>query len=94
MLLYSDMYSMYVGFEMTFGINIIIIIIIRRGIRSSCYSEGSSEGSASSPCWFPGPSDPEPACGSDAPRKEMHQWMKVNIKGENTWKLMNVDLVC
>lgn len=40
---------------------------IRRGIRSSCHSEGSSGGSASSPCWSPGPSDPEPACEADAP---------------------------
>lgn len=44
-----------------------VITIIRRGIRSSCHSEGSSGGSASAPGWSPGPSDPEPACGADAP---------------------------
>lgn len=47
-----------------------IITIIRRGIHSSCRSEGSSGGSASAPGWSPGPSDPEPACGADAPGRE------------------------
>lgn len=43
------------------------VIIFTQGIHSSCCSEGSSEGWASSPGWSPGPSDPEPACGADAP---------------------------
>lgn len=44
-----------------------VFTIIRRGIRSSCHSEGGSGGSASSPCWSPGPADPEPACEACAP---------------------------
>lgn len=43
------------------------VIIFTQGIHSSCCSEGSSEGSASSPGWSPGPADPEPACGASAP---------------------------
>ena len=57
------------------------VILFKRGIHSSCHSEGNSEGSASAPGWSPGPSDPGPACGAYAPGEKC---ARLNEEGAKT----------
>lgn len=73
-----------------------VFTVIRRGIRSSCYSEGSSWGWASAPGWSPGPSDPEPACGAGAPARSNNGNKEDVPTDENKFKrkLLNVNGVC
>ena len=69
-------------------------LTLRPGVRSSCRSGGGSEGSASSPCWSPGPADPGPACAADAPADghegftesaERQRQMKKKTTTKHTW---------
>lgn len=75
-------YSVHLGSEVKVG----TFVNFRQGIRSSCHSEGSSEGWASAPGWSPGPSDPEPACEANAPGKRCALLNKDEKTDKTQWK--------